>query len=195
MEARKTIVNELNELAYKMTGVNPKATTDAGALNYIEQNYQGGGSSGSDTIVLNLGNLIEGYEKLGQVGFIDAGQVQFVNVNISSYVEDFASVDVTITQDQINNIEATLKEIRNSNEVKNIIIIGNNEYENIQQPARIRKLDETLLVEYEYLCGFEGQNENYVEGISVCGVSLYNNKAQVDYDFRPFPASSGNLSS
>lgn len=54
MEARKTIVNELNELAYKMTGVNPKATTDAGALNYIEQNYQGGGSGGSDTIYLEI---------------------------------------------------------------------------------------------------------------------------------------------
>lgn len=37
-----TIVKELNELAKKMTGVNPKAKTDAQALNYIEQNYNGG---------------------------------------------------------------------------------------------------------------------------------------------------------
>lgn len=37
-----TVVKELNELAKKMTGVNPKAKTDQQALNYIEQNYSGG---------------------------------------------------------------------------------------------------------------------------------------------------------
>lgn len=37
-----TIVKELNELAKKMTGTNPKARTDAQALDYIEQHYQGG---------------------------------------------------------------------------------------------------------------------------------------------------------
>lgn len=44
-KTRRT-VDELNDLAEKMTGENPKARTDAEALNYIEQNYQGGGSSG-----------------------------------------------------------------------------------------------------------------------------------------------------
>lgn len=38
-----TIVKELNELAEKMTGTNPRATTDAQAMNFIEQNYNGGG--------------------------------------------------------------------------------------------------------------------------------------------------------
>lgn len=61
MEARKTIVNELNELAYKMTGVNPKATTDAGALNYIEQNYSGGGSSGNEAIIIDISDLDGAY--------------------------------------------------------------------------------------------------------------------------------------
>lgn len=51
MEVRKNVVNELNELAYKMTGTNPKATTDAGALNYIEQNYTGGGSGGNELVI------------------------------------------------------------------------------------------------------------------------------------------------
>ena len=37
-----TVVKELNELAYKMTGKNPRAKTDQQALNYIEQNYKGG---------------------------------------------------------------------------------------------------------------------------------------------------------
>lgn len=37
-----TVVKELNELAKKMTGVNPGAKTDAQALNYIEQHYEGG---------------------------------------------------------------------------------------------------------------------------------------------------------
>ncbi len=37
-----TIVKELNELAKKMTGVNPGARTDAQALDYIEQHYKGG---------------------------------------------------------------------------------------------------------------------------------------------------------
>ena len=36
-----TIVKELNELAEKMTGVNPRATTDAQAMDFIEQHYQG----------------------------------------------------------------------------------------------------------------------------------------------------------
>lgn len=36
-----TIVNELNELAEKMTGVNPKATTDKQALDYIADYYAG----------------------------------------------------------------------------------------------------------------------------------------------------------
>lgn len=45
MEIVKRDVDELNELAKKMTGVNPKANTTAQALNYIEQNYSGGGSS------------------------------------------------------------------------------------------------------------------------------------------------------
>ena len=44
-----TVVKELNELAYKMTGVNPKAKTDQQALNYIEQHYQGGQPSPTPT--------------------------------------------------------------------------------------------------------------------------------------------------
>lgn len=39
MEITKRDVDELNELAEKITGTNPGATTTAQALNYIEQNY------------------------------------------------------------------------------------------------------------------------------------------------------------
>ena len=47
-------VDELNDLAEKMYGVNPKARTDAEALNYIEQHYTGGGSSGGDINILKI---------------------------------------------------------------------------------------------------------------------------------------------
>lgn len=49
-----TIVKELNELAERMTGTNPKATTDAQAMNYIEQNYNGGGSSGGNANIVDI---------------------------------------------------------------------------------------------------------------------------------------------
>lgn len=45
METVKRTVDELNQLAKKMTGTNPKAKTDAQALNFIEQNYTSGGNS------------------------------------------------------------------------------------------------------------------------------------------------------
>lgn len=45
-----TIVKELNELAEKIIGENPRATTDAQAMNYIEQNYNGGSSSGGNVV-------------------------------------------------------------------------------------------------------------------------------------------------
>lgn len=45
MQVVKRDVDELNELAKKITGVNPSAKTTAQALNYIEQNYTSGGSS------------------------------------------------------------------------------------------------------------------------------------------------------
>lgn len=65
MENRKRTVDELNELAYKMTGVNPKATTDAGALNYIEQNYQGGGSGGEvEEIILDISTDASDFDNL-----------------------------------------------------------------------------------------------------------------------------------
>lgn len=44
-----SIVKELNELAKKMTGENPKKKTIGNALDYIEQNYTSG--SGSSTNV------------------------------------------------------------------------------------------------------------------------------------------------
>lgn len=40
-----TIVKELNELSKKMNGVNPKATTDAQAVKFIADNYEGGGGA------------------------------------------------------------------------------------------------------------------------------------------------------
>lgn len=57
MEATKRDVDELNELAKKITGTNPKSKTTAQALNYIEQNYSGGGGSqgGSQMEVYNVG--------------------------------------------------------------------------------------------------------------------------------------------
>lgn len=50
-----TIVKELNELAERMTGTNPKATTDAQAMNYIEQNYSGG-SGGVGVVEIKFEN-------------------------------------------------------------------------------------------------------------------------------------------
>jgi len=55
-----TIVKELNELAERMTGTNPKATTDAQAMNYIEQNYNGGGSGGGNANIVNI-DLDDGF--------------------------------------------------------------------------------------------------------------------------------------
>lgn len=49
-QVRRT-VDELNELAEKMTGVNPKAKTDAQALNFIEQSY---GSNRASIYVYNF---------------------------------------------------------------------------------------------------------------------------------------------
>lgn len=46
-----TIVKELNELAKKMTGTNPKATTDAQAMDFIEQNYQNDGGNEIDLYI------------------------------------------------------------------------------------------------------------------------------------------------
>lgn len=42
-----SIVKELNELAEKITGENPKEKTIGKSLDYIEQNYTAGGGSGS----------------------------------------------------------------------------------------------------------------------------------------------------
>ena len=50
-----TIVKELNELAEKMTGTNPKATTDAQAWDYIEQNYNGGSVPSNVITTDNIG--------------------------------------------------------------------------------------------------------------------------------------------
>lgn len=61
MERTKRTVDELNELAKKMTGTNPKARTDAEALNYIEQNYTpgGGGGGGCDCPIYFIDSTIE----------------------------------------------------------------------------------------------------------------------------------------
>ena len=40
-------VKELNKLAEKMVGENPKSRLDAEAIKYIQDNYEGGGSSSS----------------------------------------------------------------------------------------------------------------------------------------------------
>lgn len=55
-----SIVKELNELAEKMTGENPKNKTIGKALDYIEQNYStGGGGSGETTDVYYINYEIE----------------------------------------------------------------------------------------------------------------------------------------
>lgn len=61
MEKTKRTVDELNELAKKMTGTNPKARTDAEALNYIEQNYTpgGGGGGGCDCHIYFVDSTFE----------------------------------------------------------------------------------------------------------------------------------------
>lgn len=59
MEVVKRDVDELNELAEKITGTNPRATTTAQALNYIEQNYTGGGSS--EKYLFDITRLIDAF--------------------------------------------------------------------------------------------------------------------------------------
>lgn len=68
-----TIVKELNELAEKMTGENPRATTDAQAWNYIEQNYQGGG--GTPYVLPTASASTLGGVKVGENLSIDANGV------------------------------------------------------------------------------------------------------------------------
>lgn len=48
-----SIVKELNELAEKMTGENPKKKTIGNALDYIEQNYTSGSGSSSNVYEIN----------------------------------------------------------------------------------------------------------------------------------------------
>lgn len=57
-----TIVKELNNLAEKITGDNPKARTDAQAVKYISDNYSGGGGdSDSEPLVLDIVNAINAF--------------------------------------------------------------------------------------------------------------------------------------
>ncbi len=48
-----SIVKELNELAEKMTGENPKKKTIGKVLDYIEQNYTSGSGSSSNVYEIN----------------------------------------------------------------------------------------------------------------------------------------------
>ena len=60
-----SIVKELNDLAEKMTGENPKNKTIGKALDYIEQNYStGGGGSGETTDVYYINYEIHFYYNL-----------------------------------------------------------------------------------------------------------------------------------
>lgn len=62
-----TIVKELNNLAEKMTGDNPKARTDAQAVKYISDNYSGGGSGGgSEPLVFNIENAVNAFYNASQ---------------------------------------------------------------------------------------------------------------------------------
>lgn len=114
MEVRKNVVNELNELAYKMTGVNPKATTDAGALNYIEQNYQGGGSSGgAKTHIFDFDELWQHIEPPHSIG-------PSVSYQLSEMVSD-----EWISQEKANAIISEFKSIDKNNPGTICIITDN----------------------------------------------------------------------
>ena len=52
----KTIANELNDLAEKMTGINPHARTDAQAVDFIERNYNGGSVPSNVITTDNIGD-------------------------------------------------------------------------------------------------------------------------------------------
>ena len=60
-----TIVKELNELAEKMTGTNPRATTDAQAWDYIEQNYNGGSVPSNVITTDNIGDYAVTPDNIG----------------------------------------------------------------------------------------------------------------------------------
>ena len=59
-----TIVTQLNELAEKMTGTNPRATTDEMALDYIERNYSGGSGGGNELVIEIPSSIQVGYEQI-----------------------------------------------------------------------------------------------------------------------------------
>lgn len=87
-----TIVKELNDLAEKMTGVRPKATTDAQAMDYIEQHYTGGGVEMPTASADTLGGV-----KVGTNLSIDANGV--LSATDTTYT---AGDNITITNNVIS---------------------------------------------------------------------------------------------
>lgn len=73
------IVNELNELAEKMTGINPQCTTDAEAVDYIEQNYKGG-SAETYTLDATFNTYFADPSKYGEEIVIEnEGHINIIN--------------------------------------------------------------------------------------------------------------------
>ena len=82
-----TVVTQLNELAKKMTGVDPKATTDEVALDFIEQNFNGGGDTGTITLHFN---------EYGQV--VDEDNLQKLSI-IKKCMDENKAVNATLLYD------------------------------------------------------------------------------------------------
>lgn len=112
-----TIVTQLNELAEKMTGTNPKATTDEMALDYIERNYNGGSGGGAVTIDIGqaYGKMLEDSE--------------------TNYAQQLNQVQYTLANLVSDNIITEEK-------AKQILSEAANYYNNTDKPCIIEGLDE-----------------------------------------------------
>lgn len=152
-----TIVKELNELAERMTGTNPKATTDAMAMNYIEQNYSGG-SSGGDLYTIDLGNVTTTKTNTGEL-----------------QIQQFA-FDETLDE---SNLIAKLEEIKNKfldgkdvkvlfkfNAIVNVGAEINMEFQYLSEPVYFNAMGQSgLIFNYqEFVNTYQNDNNIIFDG-------------------------------
>lgn len=122
-----TIVKELNELAEKMTGTNPRATTDKQALDYIEQNYtQGGGSGGAGVVDITL----------------DSGFFQRYLADDTKY----GQLIVVENEQDIEDIQQIIDTYNNSNSIIRVKLLVYGIMETLIYPNFIKTDDDTAFL-------------------------------------------------
>lgn len=101
-----TIVKELNELAEKMTGTNPRATTDAQAMDFIEQHYQNGGGGdtpsggGSEPLVFDISNGVNAFYDN------DEADTEYILTSAETNALGQISTSLTANPNQVVNLDA-----------------------------------------------------------------------------------------